>query len=166
VTTKTTKAVEAPPATFDLDAWLAGARLPESSVGICLNAALHAAVADASRALHEVPEKEAARRRQAQEALNDALTHLQAATVNVRLRATPHTAYNTLLAAHQPRKGVQVDEALGYNAAGFYPALLRKSIVSPEMSDEQWAAFSDALTDEQFDMLVNAAVRVNRAYYG
>lgn len=61
--------------------------------------------------------------------------------IKVTLRAVPHRTYRQLQDAHPPRKGNKRDEVYGVNEDTFFPALIRASLVSPEVTDEQWDEF-------------------------
>lgn len=61
--------------------------------------------------------------------------------VKVTLRAVPHRVYRQLQDAHPPRKGSKRDEVYGVNEDSFFPALIKASLISPEVTDEQWDEF-------------------------
>jgi hypothetical protein len=88
------------------------------------------------------------------------------------LRAMPRHQFRALMAAHPPRKGEDGEPVEGdrvFNRATFFPALIRASVVSPELDDEDWAwllgddeAEDGVLTDRQFSDLEDAAWFLNR----
>lgn len=82
------------------------------------------------------------------------------------LRALPKDEWNELWAAHPPRtdKSGRRDarDSGGFNATTFYPALLRKSMVNPEMSPARWEKLDAKISDIQFDKLATAAWLLNR----
>jgi len=153
---------------------LAEAKLPERTVEICLRGDL---VAD-----HEQAERDL---ELAQKAAVDSLAgNLEAAalverietleaemhqsTVTFTLRALSKPRYRELVQAHPPRRGdegeiVDDDKGMGLNVETFYEDLLRRSIVDPELDDEDWTALLDTITDRQFELLGMAAFLLNRS---
>lgn len=94
----------------------------------------------------------------------DALPRAVMATV----RALGRKAYRHLLAAHPPREGNDVDQALGFNESTFLDALLEyfdageKSVIKPDFATrESLVEWLDNLNDGTFTQLSEAAVRVN-----
>lgn len=79
--------------------------------------------------------------------------------------------WETLLAEHPPAEGNAQHQELGYNPAGFYPAVLAETVTftTPEgpvrSSAEEWAEMlsgSEAsFTAGQRNVLINAAQRLN-----
>lgn len=91
------------------------------------------------------------------------------------LRAMPRHKFRALVAAHPPRIGedgepVERDRILGLNREAFFPELIRASVITPELDDEDWAwllgdeeAGEDGvLTDRQFMDLEDTAWFLNR----
>jgi hypothetical protein len=159
--------------------------LPETIVPVCLRGDLRAewerlraefAAAPADDEQSTMAARAAKRRladqiRQVEEQMRDA-------TVQVRLRALPRKRYpyvradqvtwHELIERHPPRKTPdgkpdQRDAALGLNVESFFEDLVRVSIVDPELSEAQWQAFNERLTDAQFDQLSRAAWNLNRS---
>jgi hypothetical protein len=87
---------------------------------------------------------------------------MQASTVTLRLRALPRMEYRRMLGEHPQREGNAADESFGANSDTFFEALLRASVVDPTLSAEQWDRLLAAITDGQFDVLVTAALSLNR----
>src|SRR5690606_31840899 len=55
------------------------------------------------------------------------------------------------------------DKYIGVNTDTFFPALIRRSTVEPELDDEDWdLLLNERLTSRQFDDLANAAGSLNR----
>lgn len=154
---------------------LKAAKLPERVVPVCLQLDLQDEFETAERELQEalqrprdslaaggVPTELSERVK----ALED---QMRKASHDFRLRAHPRPKWKALLAEHQPRKDPEsgdVDERdkyIGVNVETFFPALIRASIVEPELDDEDWALLVDEkLTDRQFDQLSDAAWALNR----
>lgn len=158
----------------DISALIRGAKLPERVVSVCLAAdkvaefeqldaelaqarrEAGASLAGSSRA-HELAEQI--------ESLREEMTE---ATVDFRLRAMPRPMWRAFVAEHPPRKGAdghvdERDKFVGVNTDTFFPALIRRSTVSPDLGDEDWRILlEEKLTDRQFDELSDAAWSLNR----
>lgn len=150
------------------------AKLPERVVLVCLNLDLQGEFEDAERQLQATqlrPRESLADGGDTAEiaARIEALREqMQASTVPFRLRALTRPAWRALLAAHPPRKDDegQVDDRdknIGVDTDTFFEALIRSSVVAPELDEEDWRTLLDErLTDRQFDELANAAWALNR----
>ncbi|MCZ7440812.1 hypothetical protein O7598_30795 [Micromonospora sp. WMMC241] len=157
---------------IDFKTLLAGAKLPERTVPICLRGDLTAEFEALEEQLEEalrVPASSlegdgSAGIAEQIEALRE---QMQAHTYRFRLRAMPHHVWMAFCADHPPRKdddgGVdERDKLLGVNAETFWPALVRRSVVDPTLDDGEWATLGEALTDRQFNALADAAWALNR----
>jgi hypothetical protein len=160
---------------IDIKSMLAGARLPERTVPVCLRGDLVAAYEELERQLEEAT-------RTAGDSLAgsgagdliDRMAALQddmrAATVTFRLRALPKPKWRALLAEHPPRRDdddrpIQDDAAIGVNLETFWDAIIRACLVDPDVDDEAWALMAGdegRLTDRQLGALSDAAWAVNR----
>lgn len=151
-----------------------GAKLPETTVSICLQADLVAAFEEAERDL-EAAQREnlgslaaGSRAREVAERIEAIRAEMEEATVDFRLRAMTRIAWRDFIAEHPPRKvqGGGIDERdkyIGVNTDTFFPALVKRSVVAPELDAEDWQLLLDEkLTDRQFDELSNAAWALNR----
>lgn len=149
---------------MDIDAILAGARLPEDVEPVCLRGDLLADINSAERRLAELgdSDRHATARRALAEAIEALREQMSAATVEVRMRALPRPRWLELVEGHPPRDGEDGDKILGFNPVSLPAALVRASIVSPELTDDQWVKFEGALTDNQWVALSNMAWRLNR----
>jgi hypothetical protein len=153
-------------------AMLAEAKLPESTVPICLRGDL---AAD-----HEAFEREL---EQAEKAGAESLAgsgageladrilaledEMREHTYDFRLRALPRTEWRALCQSHPPRRGddneiMEPDKYVGIDTEAFYPAMIRACLVDPELTDEEFEQLLDALTDRQFEDLSDAAWGLNR----
>lgn len=152
-------------------AMLDAAKLPETTVLVCLRGDLQAD--------HEAAERELERAEAAGTdslagsgvgALVDRIQALEAEmrehSYEFRLRALPRAQWRTLVADHPPRRGddneIVDTDRIGVNAETFYDAIVRACLVDPELTDEDWQQLSAALTDRQFDELSDAAWGLNR----
>jgi hypothetical protein len=156
-----------------------GARLAERTVPVCLDGALVAEIEAADRELKRLTEQPGADSlegnglRAAAERVEELRRQMQDATEEFRLRALPRKRWKALIALHGPRRDEdnRVDErdrAIGVNVDTFFPALVRASVIAPELDAEDWTALlgdeqtDGVLTDRQFDELANAAWYLNR----
>ncbi|MFC6017802.1 hypothetical protein ACFP2T_16495 [Plantactinospora solaniradicis] len=150
------------------------AKLPERVVPVCLNLDLQAEFEAAERELQELldrprdslaaggPPKDLSQR------VRDLEAEMREHTHDFRLRALPRPGWLALVADHPPRQTEdgavdQRDQYVGVNAETFFTALVRASVVAPELDEEDWRLLLDEkLTDRQFDQLSDAAWSLNR----
>lgn len=158
---------------------------PETVVSLCLRGDLRAewdrlkAEFDSGPADDE-PSTMAVRaaKRRIADQLKQVEDEMRAATVQFRLRALPRkrlpgmakeqVTWHELVERHPPRTGPdgkpdKRDATLGVNITSFFDELVRVSIVEPVLSDEQWLAFNERVTDAQWDELTRAAWGLNRS---
>ncbi|HEX2551629.1 MAG TPA: hypothetical protein VHK64_08550 [Nocardioidaceae bacterium] len=151
---------------------LAGAKLPEHVEPTCLRGNL--------KAEHERLEAELERLEEdavdslagnGGAELADQIRALEAEmrenTYPIRLRAMSRPAFRAFLAEFPPRlddegKANKLDDTFGFDIDSGAEALLRRSIVDPELDDADFAALTATLTENQFDTLFMAAIRLNR----
>jgi hypothetical protein len=160
------------PAAPDFAALLAEARLPETTVPICLRADLAAEHEQLDRQLEQLVKKPSTKlggdgRGPLIQRLEALQAEMEAKTYPFRLRALPRPQWRAHVAEHPPRKGAdgEVDErdaAVGVNTETFYEATIRRCLVDPVLSDDAWAKLTDSLTDRQFSNLADAAWGLNR----
>lgn len=89
-------------------------------------------------------------------------------TYPIRLRAMSRPAFRAFLAEFPPRlddegKVNKLDSAFDFNIDSGAEALVQRSIVDPELADADFAALIATLTENQFDTLTMAAIRLNRS---
>jgi hypothetical protein len=167
---------------MQFDDLLDEATLAEVEVPVCLNgklrakhSALSAELAEAraaAKAEAESPDTRLAKGGAAADverlakALDEVVVEMGRYTQVFTLRALPKDEWNALWAEHPPRtdKSGKRDprDNGGFNASTFYPALLRKSVVLPEMSAARWEKLDAKISDIQFDKLATAAWLLNR----
>jgi hypothetical protein len=154
----------------DFKAMLGEAKLPERTVPVCLRGDLAADHEAAERELEQAQRATAtslagngaaaiAERIEALEA------EMREHTYDFRLRALPRHEFRSLLAAHPPREDEpfkREDSALGVNRDTFFPAIIRASVVDPELDAAEWTDLLDnRLTDYQFQELAGTAWALN-----
>jgi hypothetical protein len=156
----------------DFKALLAGAKLPERTVQICLRGDL---VAD-----HEAAEREL---EVAGRTVGDSLAgsgtgaiveriealeaQMREHTYPFRLRAVSKPAFRALVAAYPPRRDaegniVPEDRVILCNQDELLPALVRVSVIDPELTAAEWEELLGKITDRQFGDLADAAWFLNR----
>lgn len=165
---KTSTVAAAPPSTKDR---LAGAKLPERTVDICLRGDLQAEWEDLHRQLADAQAVQARDKRlnsgKAVEEIGQQITAVQeqmrADTIVFRLRALPRRRWTELLKGHPARKDHDEDGQIGFNGETFAPAAIRACTYSPDdLDDETWADLLDnRLTEHQFAELTDAMFALN-----
>jgi hypothetical protein len=93
--------------------------------------------------------------------------------VEFRLRGLDSKRWERLLAKHSPRKdeegNVDSRDRRGWHAETFPPALVRATVISPELDDDDWLALLGddenvgSLTFGQIDRLAGVAFRLSQA---
>jgi len=151
---------------------LAGAKLPERTVEICLRGDLVADHQAAERELEKAKKRpgnslagngtaEIAERIQALEA------EMQGSVAEFRLRALPAPKFRAFKAEYPIRlddknEPKREDLVYGFNIETGFEPLTRLCIVDPELDDETWLQLMDTLTENQFEDLAGAAWYLNR----
>ena len=160
----------------DFKTLLAGARLPERVVQVCLRGDLAAEVEQLDAELERIqklPSTSLAGNGSGPlvEKIEALQEQMREHTYPVRLRALPRTkrhgddrpSWVELKEAHPPRfdedGGMVVFDRMagGLNRDTFIEPLVRASIYDPQMDDADWGAFSGSITDRQFEELAGAA---------
>lgn len=157
----------------DIKALIRGAKLPETTVQVCLAADLVAEFEQLERDLADARRETGAslaggsKAREIAERIEAIRQEMTESTVDFRLRAMTRVGWREFVAKHPPRKVDgkvhEDDRYLGVNADTFFPALVQASVVSPQLDAEDWRLLLDEkLTDRQFDELSSAAWALNR----
>ncbi len=157
----------------DVEALIRGAKLPERSVPVCMHPDLVAEHERLERELDKARQQartslaDGGQAQRLAERIRELEAEMEESMVEFKLRAMPRPTWKAFIAAHPPRRdGDSVDErdaAIGVNVETFFPAIVRRCTISPELSDELWTLLLDEkLTDRQFDTLSNAAWYLNR----
>jgi hypothetical protein len=166
---------------MDFDALLDDATLAETTIALCFNGKLRA---EHARIKARIDERTAARDAQKvpgddrlatrddapdpeQPDLDRVVEKMRPYTVEFTLRALPKPEWTDLFAEHPPRTDRQTGkrnprDMIGVNYDTFFPALVRKSIVSPELTGERWQKLYAKLSDAQFNKLANEAWAINQ----
>jgi hypothetical protein len=159
-----------------------GAQRAERSIQICLRADLVAEHEAADRELKRARDEGRVSDSKESSGLGDLIERVRALEAQMLeeadtwvLRAMPRHKFRALVDAHEPRRGddgepLDEDRQLGLNRDTFFPALIRASVITPELDDEDWAwllgdeeAGEDGvLTDRQFGDLEDTAWFLNR----
>lgn len=161
-------------------AMLAGAKLPERTVEICLRGDLVAEHEDAERALEQAeknPTDSLAGNGSAAiiERIETLEEQMRESTQTFTLRALPHRrsaaddrpTHNELKKAHPPRRDsggkiIEDDEGYGYSVDTFNEALVRLSVVDPELDAADWENLLAVISEGQFSVLAMACLLLNR----
>lgn len=151
----------------DFAALLAGAKLPERTVPVCLRGDLVAEHEAADRELQLLADKPVTKfggdgRGELQARIRDLEEQMRAASYDFRFRAMTRRDWHTFVAAYPPRPDNEQDAAIGVNAEVFFDALIRRCLVDPVLDDDAWFRLNEALTDRQYDTLSDAAWGLNR----
>ena len=154
---------------------LKGAKLPEASHPVCLRADLVADFEAAERELEALRKKpnhgaslEGDGTGRLVRRIEELQQEMEGAQITFRLRALPKSKWRQLVAAYPPRRDPETndpipeDVQIGVNREEFLDALLKVSIVEPEISEEQWPDFLNKVTDRQYSDLCDEAWFLNR----
>jgi hypothetical protein len=156
----------------ELDALLASAKLPETTVPLCLRGDLQAEHETLERQLTDLRARNSRKLAGGSDetGLAQRLTALEeqmeSSTITLRLRALQRRPWRELVESHPPRKGDEGDKVLGINQSTFLDALIGGCVVEPEMDAERLTTLLDKLSDAQFDKLAAAAWSLNRRDVG
>lgn len=153
---------------MNIDELLASARLAEDEVPICLRPDLLAQYKAAVAALENADAEQkrngslaGGEKTAAKAAVDELRDQMLAASVRFTLRAMPQKRWDELYAEHPPREGNEDDARTRFNRDTFYAALVRESVVEPQLTSEQWATLLAHLSAGQFGQLKNAAMQLN-----
>jgi hypothetical protein len=152
---------------------LRDAKLPERSVPVCLQADLVAEFEAVERSLAQAQRDTrdslaaGTKVRELSDRIEALREQMLEHTIDFRLRALSRPAWRKLINEHPPRKaadGSVVDgDNMGVNSDTFFDALLRASVVEPELDDDDWSLLlEEKLTDRQWGQLTDAAWYLNR----
>jgi len=154
---------------MDIEQLIAGARLPETGVPICLRGDLVRRHEALEADLDEAREADAGdslasggQARKIAEEIQALEAEMREHTHTFGLRGLPRNVYRDLLAEHPPREGNKEDEAMGANARSFPVALIAKCCVDPVMTEAQAGELADVLTDGQLLQLFGGAIGLNK----
>ena len=154
----------------DHKALLAGAKLPERSVDVCLRADLFAEAEGIHRELQQAEsERDAAtaslasgsesrvKAEQLQAVRDEMLDH----TLTLRFRALPRKGKRNLALRYPPREDNLGDLAEGVNVEAMTEALIPLCLVDPVFDAEDWEAFEASTSDGQWLPIAAAVWAIN-----
>lgn len=154
-----------------------GGKLPENTLPICVRGDL--------AAQYEAGQAELAQAMLAQgdslagvdtteirERLDAIAEEMQAYTLEFKMRALKRPDWQALEDEHPPRQDEETgavhkdDRRFGVNVSTFFPALLPKATIEPELDAEDWTdLLTEKLTDRQIAVLSNTAWNLNKDFY-
>jgi len=157
----------------DIKKMLRQAKLPETTVPVCLRGDLQAEFERLDRALSSDEQQRddslaGDGGRAVAEQIEALRAEMRGHTVDFRLRAMKRPDWRELMNAHPPRRAEDGsvddrDKFVGVNVETFFAAMVRACVVEPELDEEDWTLLLDeALTDRQFNELSDAAWMLNR----
>jgi len=156
-----------------------GGRLAERSVPVCMRADLVAWHEELDRRLQKAVSepRDSLAAGSAVSGLSEQILALEAemadSTIDFHLRAMSRPKWRAFCAEHPPRKTADgsVDERdlyISVNRDTFFDALIRRSVVAPELDDDDWAELlgddehDGKLSDVEYDRVADAAWGLNR----
>lgn len=152
----------------DLKSLLKSASLPERVVAVVLDRQL---VTEFQRAEDELEKAHEARARDRRlgTGVQDAAKKVEAirekmreSTVEFTLRGMRAADWRALKAEHPVGDDpTPEDNLLGADVNALFDAAVRKSIVSPEIDDDDWSKLVDVLTEGEWDRFTNAVYALN-----
>lgn len=151
----------------NIDDIIAGAKLPERTLPLCLRGDLQAEFEDAERQLRqaELAEGDAlaagGAAREIAERIEAVRREMAEHTTVFRLRGLGAEPYSDLLAEHRPTEAQQRD-GHELNLDTFPAALVAACAVDPAMTVEQAKRLSQVITHRQWEDLFNTALACNR----
>jgi hypothetical protein len=77
--------------------------------------------------------------------------------VRITIKEVPNVVLRQLVDEHPPRKGNKIDEGYGFNEDAFFPALIRRAWVSPEVEPEQFDEWVAGCSAHAWNKLCMAA---------
>jgi len=169
------------------------ASLPETTVSLCLDGSLvgdfeelERQLVDAQRSADADSFDDDNPAREIAEQMETLRQQMADDAVEFRLRGMSRRVWRTFIAQHPPREDTDGaidlrDRGLLVNVDTFFPVLIRRSVISPELDDDDWRKLlgdddqarerlqaegkpteDGVLTDKQFDQLGWAAWSLNR----
>ena len=155
----------------DFDKLLAGARLPETGVPLCMRGDLQLQHEQLEQELAEAAEADRAddslagggRARKVAEQIRDLEAEMRDHTHRFALRAMNRRAFRDLVEQHPPRDGNADDQAIGANSRTFPVPLIAASCIDPVMTAEQVEQLLEVLTEGQMLQLYGTALHLNRS---
>lgn len=147
----------------DIQEWLDGATLRETTVPVCLDGVASAELEDLQAKLEGLGEWQPTSMGEANPTvaligrIEAAREQVRASVLEFRFRALGHIAYSAVMVAHPAPVGSKEP----FDAATFLPALLQRCCVDPVLSGPQVTALLERVNDGQARQLYGAALSVN-----
>lgn len=154
----------------DIKDRLKRAKRRETTEDVCLRGDLAGQYEALQRKLDQLPPNNKLagdpERQRIQVEMDRIRVEMAADTIPFVLRALSEPKYQALVDAHPPRRaGDEVDARdaeVGFNRSTFYAALIRASVVEPQLDDGDWSLlFGEGLSPGQFGRLGLRALEVN-----
>jgi hypothetical protein len=154
----------------DIKQLLKQAKRRQTTERVCLRGDLAGEYEDLEREVAKLPKSNKLggdpERQRIQAEMDRLREEMQAGTVPFVLQALPEPAFQRLVDEHPPReKDGEADERdvrAGYDRSTFFHALIRASVVDPELDADDWSLlFEEALSPGQFMQLGLAALQIN-----
>lgn len=147
--------------------WLAGGKVAESHIPVCIRGDLFGDIQELDRQLRELKKNpgvtlaEQAEPRRLAEQIEALREQMADATKIFKVRALGKRGWAELTSAHPPRPDNERDARAEINTDTFYTALLEASVYEPDLDAEDWDQLRILLTDGQWKELQNTAVGLN-----
>ena len=163
-----TKKADASP--VDVDALLAGAKLPERTVDVCLRGDLHARFQELDAELGNVmldstftlTGADNSRVTEIHEEIRAIQEEMRAATLTLHVRAISKARFDQIVLDYPVGdKDGDADRAAGFDQDAVNAALIRACVFDPELTDERWARLSEAMTTHQYREVMEAVNMLN-----
>lgn len=161
--------------TTDIDALLDDADFATIDISICLKRSLRDQFEEADQAallaqavFDDAVERSlptagpAVDRDQAFAKVEEIETRMRAASVTFTVTGISAADFMQVALAHPPQEDRQEDLMRGYHAPTFFPAIVRRCLIAPVLTNLQWERVLDTLTSGQFEQLAGAVMKLNR----
>lgn len=155
---------------LDIDEVIAGARLPERTLSLCLRGDLQAEWEDLDRKFQAAQENASDETLAGNPEVRGIADRMEAIAAEMRahevvflFRGLSKKAYSDLLAKHRAPEDETEGVVDGLYWATYTTALIATCAVDPKMTVAQAEKLSDAVTDRQWDDMFTTALAVNRS---
>lgn len=151
----------------DFDALLDQAQLPQRLVPICLRGDLAAQVQELEQQLEKAKQPAGSASlagdgsRAIAQQIEAVREQMAAASATFRLSALSRRQFDEFIVEHPARAEDRMDMVAGYNRETMGPALIRRCLEHPKLTDAQWERLSDVLTPGEWARLDKAASELN-----
>ncbi len=154
---------------LSFDQRLGEAELPEDTVDICMRGDLVAVYHGLQQRIAAIPDPPAGSgslagngaKIELQQQLEAVASAMRRSTQTFRLRALGKKPFGEFLLEHPPRPADRRDMMAGYNVDTMGPALLRRCVVDPVVTAQQWDKLESVLSTGEWSKLDKAAQVLN-----